>query len=66
MERKARKIFRVTERGFYIGTYSTLNKAIKATTMPKASGWVTTPNAEERIWETYANTGYEIEELIVR
>lgn len=62
-----RKVFRVTERGFYIGTYSTFNKAIKTTTTPKASGWVTTPNAnEDRVWETYASTGYEIEELIVR
>lgn len=69
MERKARKIFRVTKSGHYLGTYSTLGKAIKSTGYTSKSGWhsayTTDPNAE-RLWETYTYTGYEIEELIVR
>jgi hypothetical protein len=64
----ARKVYRATRNGFEIGIFSTMTKAQKATGYTNKSGWVTGDlNPEgDRTWETYANTGCEIFEIVVR
>jgi hypothetical protein len=64
----ANKVFRVTCDGFYIGTFSTMNKAIKRTGHTNKSGWFTADLQQDgyRLWETYKPTGYEILETLVQ